>query len=170
MRELRKVATSVTSLSISRLSGNTTGNRVATTGHLTARQAELGRPDGQGGLTTIWFALWRFTIIQRRKFSEQVPRMAKRKARILNREICEPREQNGETGFSFSFFAYFAWFAVKRSFAGRVFRSGRLVAQPGHGTHKTRISPSTVEQQRRMPTANHPNHANKNEGRNLKKF
>ena len=70
------------------------GNRVATTGHLTARQAELGRPDGQGGLTTIWFALWRFTIIQRRKFSEQVPRMAKRKARILNREICEPREHH----------------------------------------------------------------------------
>jgi hypothetical protein len=31
-------------------------------------------------------------IIQRRKSSEQVPRMAKRKARILNREICEPRE------------------------------------------------------------------------------
>ena len=30
--------------------------------------------------------------IQRRKSSEQVPRMAKRKARILNREICEPRE------------------------------------------------------------------------------
>jgi hypothetical protein len=33
-------------------------------------------------------------IIQRRKSSEQVPRMAKSKARILNREICEPREQN----------------------------------------------------------------------------
>jgi hypothetical protein len=31
-------------------------------------------------------------IIQRRKFSEQVPRIGKRKARILNREICAPRE------------------------------------------------------------------------------
>ena len=30
--------------------------------------------------------------IQRRKSSEPVPRIAKRKARILNREICEPRE------------------------------------------------------------------------------
>ena len=33
-------------------------------------------------------------IIQRRKSSEPVPRNARRKARILNREICEPREQS----------------------------------------------------------------------------